>query len=350
MRYLRRFNENSNSDDNKRDLILKYFGLIKMDLAMGYYTDVSDMIYKTINSVKDTHNIIDFNHSFSGLNVWLYDYKKYEQMHNIDALSGYSSERVFDLYNKLLSDDIRLSFCFNSDLEFEKDYIDEIVSDDKIEEYENRYSKYFKNLFQKKVENNEFETHCEIGIRKNTNIVYIHLTFIMNEPIMFDIFKDPIKAITKYPTLVNYLYNYVNDDDFYELVNKHPEDLKDTLKDNALLKYTKHSKQYDDPDRYEMEESSDCYLLLCKDKFTENEDGTFTKDLDIESILKIDPYDKEEYGSTLMGMKMRARFQEGLSLNIIWLPKEYDIDDDDINSDDNRELRKSIRQTMEVIR
>lgn len=347
MKYLRKFNESFDNNNLEKDLILKYFNLVKMDLVMEYNQYITDMFYKTITSIKETHNIKEFFPN--SLSTWLFNKKEYTQIVNFKSLGG-SNVNIQDLYHQLINDDIKLSFCMNSDIEFDKDYMAEIVNNGETDEYEKRYEKYFKKIFQKQIKDDDFEIYTEVGFRTNSNIIYFHIVFILNKPIIFDIFKEPIKAITKYPTLVNYMYNYVSDEDFYDLVNKYPNEIKDILKDNALLKYTKHSKKHDDPDRFDMEENNYCYLLLCKDKFTENEDGTYIKDLEIESILKIDPYDKEEYGHTLMGMKMRARFQEGLSLNILWLPKGYDIDYDEINSDVNLKLRNSIRETMEEIR
>ncbi len=185
---------------------------------------------------------------------------------------------------------------------------------------------------------------------KSSALTTIIFRFKLKEP-LDDIFNNPIETIKKYPDMANYIYEYIDDESFYELVSNN-EDVKSILKDNAKLKFIRIEKKYLDENRYEMEQNNDCYLLLVKDKFVEDKaSGKYTKDIEIESMVKIDPYDKEEYGGTLSGMRMRSRFQPGLTLNIIWLEKDmYDFDEDDINSDEFSFLRRTIKDKMEEVR
>jgi hypothetical protein len=66
----------------------------------------------------------------------------------------------------------------------------------------------------------------------------------------------------------------------------------------------------------------DFYIFIAKDNFIKDDDGRYTKSLDIERMIKITA-DKSSI-SNMQGMQMRVRFQQDSKLYYIWLPKELD--------------------------
>lgn len=94
-------------------------------------------------------------------------------------------------------------------------------------------------------------------------------------------------------------------------------------------------------------EDEDMYAFLAKDKFIETKDGMYKKDLEIESLNKIDQFSKEGQYSLSM-LNIRARFQQDVKLFYIWTRKDLfeDVLDDKmwrINEPEFEWLRQSIR-------
>lgn len=73
-----------------------------------------------------------------------------------------------------------------------------------------------------------------------------------------------------------------------------------------------------------LSEDNDFYIFLAGDRFEEDEDGRYRKTLDIENMVRITP-DMKSIGA-MQGLQMRARFQQGVKLYSIWLPKELQSD------------------------
>ncbi len=61
-------------------------------------------------------------------------------------------------------------------------------------------------------------------------------------------------------------------------------------------------------------------MFVGRDEFKEDEDGKYTKTLEIENMVKITP---EDVNTVEWGLGMRARFQGG-NVYHIWLPKEIE--------------------------
>lgn len=67
-----------------------------------------------------------------------------------------------------------------------------------------------------------------------------------------------------------------------------------------------------------MFEEHDLYMFVGRDEFKEDDDGRYTKKLEIENMVKIKP--DESSLSVGWGLNMRAKFQGGKVYHI-WLPK-----------------------------
>lgn len=94
-----------------------------------------------------------------------------------------------------------------------------------------------------------------------------------------------------------------------------------------LNKYENFKEEENDDDLFDdlisenpFHETHDFYIFIGRDKFVENEDGTYKKTLEIENMVKIT---KETYKYIGM-MNMRTRFQPDTKLYHIWLPKELE--------------------------
>jgi hypothetical protein len=69
-----------------------------------------------------------------------------------------------------------------------------------------------------------------------------------------------------------------------------------------------------------MSKEHDLYMFVGRDEFKEDEDGKYTKTLEIENMVKITP---EDVNTVEWGLGMRAIFQGG-NVYHIWLPKEIE--------------------------
>ena len=66
----------------------------------------------------------------------------------------------------------------------------------------------------------------------------------------------------------------------------------------------------------------DFYIFIAKDDYREDEDGRYSKTIDIENMVKITP-DAQSI-SAMTGMQLRVRFNPDSTLYHIWLPKGLD--------------------------
>mgnify|MGYP001767121651 CR=1 FL=1 len=94
-----------------------------------------------------------------------------------------------------------------------------------------------------------------------------------------------------------------------------------------LKQFEKFEEENDNDDLFDdlisenpLHDTHDFYMFLGRDKFVENEDGTYKKTLEIENMVKIT---KETYKYVGM-MDIRTRFQTDTKLYHIWLPKELE--------------------------
>lgn len=69
-------------------------------------------------------------------------------------------------------------------------------------------------------------------------------------------------------------------------------------------------------------ETHDFYIFIARDEYKEDEDGRYTKTIDIENMVKITP-DAQSI-SAMTGMQLRVRFNADSTLYHIWLPKGLD--------------------------
>lgn len=73
-------------------------------------------------------------------------------------------------------------------------------------------------------------------------------------------------------------------------------------------------------DENPMSEDNDFYIFLASDKFEEDKDGRYIKTLDIENMVRITA-DQQSIGA-MQGLTRRSRFQQGVKMYSIWLPKD----------------------------
>lgn len=73
-------------------------------------------------------------------------------------------------------------------------------------------------------------------------------------------------------------------------------------------------------DENPMFEENDLYMFVGRDDFREDKDGRYTKTLEIENMVKVEP---ETANQTGWGLNMRAQIQGGKVYHI-WLPKELE--------------------------
>lgn len=161
--------------------------------------------------------------------------------------------------------------------------------------------------------------------------------------------ENVIDFILSYPNHLNAMFKWADKEEIFDLLSDNPE-LRKNLKGQNLLDFTKRIKSIENPQRRQMEEENQMYVFIARPSFKEKEDGSYSKDIEIENLVPIDPYDsKDAYALSMM--KMRARMQGGNSeVYCIWLPKEFEKSElRDINDDSMTYLRKLVDQKKERI-
>lgn len=240
----------------------------------------------------------------------------------------------------------------NTKIEISKTFL---LSDSDEEEYLNDIIPNINNIFKKYSKDYEYgkitDTNVKIEhlINKNYSIRFsfsfdYNYEFNLDNNSVIDILLEIGEKEKSIGFVSDLLYNFKDISEYIDENN-----LEKYLTKSNKLKFQKYKKSKEDIDRYEMEESHDMYVFLCKDDFKENKNGSFTKDIRIERMVKIDPYNLEDTKMVSM-MKMRERMQGDVKLHAIWIDKDlYDFNKININDDEYKYLRKSIMNTMEKI-
>lgn len=152
---------------------------------------------------------------------------------------------------------------------------------------------------------------------------------------------------TNFLKILNALYGYADPKEIHDFVHK--LNIEKDLHGQAKLNYTKEHRKQNDTERYEMEQNNQFYVFIARPKFVEKENGDFEKDIEIENMVPIDPYNFKD-SHILSMMKLRAQIQaERSKVYYIWLPKDF-TDLHDINSDRMKYLRKLIDKNKEQIK
>lgn len=73
-----------------------------------------------------------------------------------------------------------------------------------------------------------------------------------------------------------------------------------------------------------LHEDNDFYIFIGRDDFKENKDGSYKKTLEIERMIKIEA--DQSSICAMKGLELRCRFQMNSTLYHIWLPKEFEND------------------------
>jgi hypothetical protein len=206
-------------------------------------------------------------------------------------------------------------------------------------------------LEKKQVKNikveSEFYPH---SFEKNKIVIYFVLQTNLIDILDADnfyIFNDLVKY--NYD-LINHLEPFHNKRDIYNLIKSNP-DLISKMSPATKLIWTKFDKEQNNPSRSKMENQSDMYVFISRPKFREESDGRFIKDIEIERLVKIDPYNPSDLVNLKM-MSLRARTQSiDSKVNCIWIEKGAitQTELDSINDDNMYFLRKSIEERMEKI-
>lgn len=215
--------------------------------------------------------------------------------------------------------------------------------------------------YQKILQNMNKIPNTQIGIYMGTptnphsrhEIGYIPFyVYLRYEDFEFiDPFQDEniIPFLEEYPKHINAFYKWADKDEIFDFIIDNP-DVKQYLKGQNLLDFTKKYKSISQPERTQMESENQMYIFIARPAFKEQSDGKYKKDIEIENLVAIDPYDsKDAYALSMM--KLRARMQSNNSeVYCIWLPKEFDDQDlRNINDDSMTYLRSLIDQKKEKV-
>lgn len=170
-----------------------------------------------------------------------------------------------------------------------------------------------------------------------------------------DIFqpKNASKFIKKHPDLFMDMAEFIDSKELYDYIKTNSmEIMLDNLTPQANLNYTKRDKEINDPERFRMEEENDMFAFVASPTFKENGDtGNYKKDIYIERMVKIDPYNVDD-GNIVSMMKLISVTQgNDHKLYCIWLPKDAfsEEDLDNINDDSMTFLRESINRVKQVL-
>ena len=221
-----------------------------------------------------------------------------------------------------------------------------------------RYVSYYNKVLNdlNTIPNTTIKTEMGEVTNKHSSVISGHLPFYLFLRFEDFEFNDPfskdnvIEFIENHPQHVNALYKWANKDEIFDFIVDHPE-IKSQLKGQNLLDFTKKYKSINDPQRSQMESENQMYIFIARPDFKEQSDGSYKKDIEIENLVPIDPYDsKDAYALSMM--KLRARMQSNNSeVYCIWLPKD-DFEKDDlrkINDDSMTYLRKLIDQKKQKV-
>jgi hypothetical protein len=222
----------------------------------------------------------------------------------------------------------------------------------------NRYQSFFKSNIQRLIGNN-FSVYATLSL-SGIKQCFLDIKIIDNKfnySLVDDDYSegDPfttnnlIKIIKNDPRQINKVARFFKKETLFELLDKNPEYLN-WLETQLSLEYQKQNKLKVDPKRSQMEEDNQMYVFAMRDKFKEDENGLFRKDIEIERMVPIDPYD-ENHAYIIKMLKLRANSQGDLKTYCIWLPKDAYTEDelDDINSDEYEYLRNAINSKKERI-
>lgn len=212
-----------------------------------------------------------------------------------------------------------------------------------------RYERYINNIILQKLKGYIVDTVIKAG--KGDKFCKVEIAIVNPN---FE-FINPLnnsyclKYIKNDPKSIYSLGKYLNVKTLVALIDKNPSYLQ-MVDTQEKLTYIKHTKEKTNPDRRKMEKGSQMYAFALKPIFDEDKDGRYTRDVDIERMVPIDPYNAND-GFTLKMMKLRATTQGDTQVYCIWLPKDaYTQDElDKINDKDYTYLRKAIDNKKERI-
>lgn len=262
----------------------------------------------------------------------------------LDIFDSVSNRDIFKILHTIEFKDmkIRISKSFILSDSDEYGYLENIIKN-----LNSIFSKYTKDYEYGKI------TDTNVKIEHLINNDYtIHFSFIFDPKYDFNLNNNSVVDIlleigekeNNIVYITDLLYNFKDISEYIDNNN-----LEKYLSKSNKLKFKKYKKSKDNINRYEMEENNDMFVFLCRDDFKENDNGTFEKDIRIERMVKVDPYNLDDH-KTISMMKIRETIQGDVKLYTIWIDKDlYDFNKIDINDEEYKYLRKSIMNTMEKI-
>ncbi len=111
---------------------------------------------------------------------------------------------------------------------------------------------------------------------------------------------------------------------------------------DALLKMM-HRKMTRSPEEKERDDRYDCFVFNGKESFGKNDSGSYDKKFEIESMIKVDPYNLDHNHSVTM-MKIRARSQGDIQTYIIRMEKDMM----DMLADDEEDEGKEVWHNHDI--
>jgi hypothetical protein len=254
--------------------------------------------------------------------------------------------------NDIIDESYNLTYYFETQAVC---FADDVWND--IKENITRFEKYINEITERILESQGID-NCVVksifypsNIKQNRIIIFI---IKKDQPIINVLEtenKNIFKTLIKYNTaLVNSLGGILNDKELYKLISSNPETFDILNPQNKLIK-AKYDKDKTNPDRRKMERGSDMYVFVARPKFTEVGNGNYKKDLEIENMVKINPYNADDL-KILNFVKLRARVQSNNSeVYCVWIQKGAISEEElqDINSEDSYFIRNAIDIRKEKI-
>lgn len=230
------------------------------------------------------------------------------------------------------------------------------INSDEFNKRKDRYFNYFNRFLENEIDIPE-NIKCKLTKINTSNsgggsYRSVSIMFELNNFEFVDIFEkdNVIDFLEEHPEHINGMYDHGDKDEIFDFIcdNKLA---KKSLSGQKLLDFLKKEKDIKDPKRREMEEENKMYVFISRPKFVIKENGDYKRDIDIENMVPIDPYNSNDLLSLNM-MHIRARNQgEQSEVYCIWLPIDAYSEDDlsNINEPEFEYLRKLIDEKKERI-
>lgn len=321
----------------------------KQDAYVQYLNDITNIRNYNITDIKES--IVEFKESLTGD-------MKFDDINSVEIriIGLYKPHNFISPYNfnkeYIDSQIVRLREGYKPCIvpEFQFTLIDDSEKEDILSE---RYNKYATSVIVQilKSKNIKYDVTVLIVSPDRGSRRYTISLYLTSKRFQFKDILDKSNLeehILRYNSSLSKLYPILGEERTNKLIDDNPY-LTKGFSGEGRLKYDKHRKKKNDPQRAEMEENNTMYVFISRPKFVESENGNYTKDIEIENMVPIDPYDSNDLLNVNM-MQLRARSQDNQSkVHCIWIPKDaYDENElMNINNDEYKYLRDLIDKHKE---